>query len=548
MTDSVDQGRTEFESRQWRAAYEQLAAADRASPLGPEDLERLAIAASLLGLLPEAVACWTRAHQAFVARAESRRAARCAFWLAYGLMDQGESAQAAGWFGRGRRLLAGESESVEQGYFLFPEAFAAIAQGNLAAACEGFARMTRIGERFGDRDLIALGRHGEGRALVRMGETARGLGLLDESMVAVTAGEVSPLVAGDVYCGVLSACQEAFDLRRAREWTAALDSWCAAQPDLVAYRGQCLVRRAEVARWRGDWDDAIAQAERACAQFAAAPGQPGAGEASYQLGELFRLRRAWDESERAYREASRLGRRPQPGMALLRFAQGQIANAASTIYGALEESQAPRVRAALLPAAVEIGIAMGDLTRARACLAELAALANQMGSPFLTASAAMAEGALSLREKNNGYALAALRKAAESWRGLDVPYEGARTGVLLAIACRRLGDSDTCELELDAARQVLAALGAVDEIARLESVFRGDDVLTGREREVLASVATGKTNRSVARELGISEKTVARHLSNIFTKLDLSSRAAATAYAYEQGIAPASNDPSRSRG
>jgi DNA-binding CsgD family transcriptional regulator len=542
MSDLLTQARAAFDRQDWSAACQAFASADRDQPLEPDNIERLAVAATLLGRDTESTALWARAHQEFHSRHQNERAARAAFWLALGMLDRGESAQAAGWIARGRRLLESASpECVELGYLSFPDGFEAFARGDFAGALDIFRRVSDIGSRAGDRDLVAMARHGEGRARIRLGECAEGIRLLDEVMVSVTAGEVSPLVVGDVYCGVISGCQEVFDLRRAREWTAALHAWCGRQNGLVAYQAQCLVHRAEIMQLGGDWPNALAEAERACAFYARSPGQPGAGAACYQVGELHRLRGEWDQAEAAYRDASGHGRRPQPGMALLRLAQGEIPAAAAAIRGALENATATRQRAQLLPAYVEIMLAAGEAGAAQDGAAELAAIATTLDSPLLKGVAAQAQGAVHLRNGDDDAALPLLNDAVQTWRDLDVPHETARTRVLASIAYRRLGDRDAAELELDAAHRVLQQLGADAEIERIQSRFSRPSPpaaggLTGREREVLALVAAGKTNRAIATQLGISEKTVARHLSNIFTKLDINSRAAATAYAYQHHL------------
>jgi DNA-binding CsgD family transcriptional regulator len=542
MPNLLTQARAAFDRQDWNTSHQALAAADREHPLEPHDIERLAVAASLLGRDVESTALWSRAHQEFNSRGQNERAARAAFWLALGLLNRGESAQAAGWIARGRRLLEpAAAECVELGYLEFPDGFEAFARGDFAAALDIFRRVSEIGSGAGDRDLVAMARHGEGRARIRLGECAEGIRLLDEVMVSVTAGEISPLIVGDIYCGVISGCQEVFDLRRAREWTTALHAWCGPQNGLVAYQGQCLVRRAEIMQLGGDWPEALAEAERACALYARSPGQPGAGAACYQVGELNRLRGEWDRAEAAYRDASGHGRRPQPGMALLRLAQGQVAAAATAIRGALAESTATRVRAQLLPAYVEIMLAARELDPARSGVEELSAIANVLDSPLLKGAAAQAEGAWHLINGDDAAALTLLSEAVQTWRDLDVPYEAARTRALASIAYQRLGDRDTAELELDAAARVLHQLGAGGEIERIQSRFSRPSPpapggLTEREHQVLALVAAGKTNRAIATQLDISEKTVARHLSNIFTKLDISSRAAATAYAYQHHL------------
>ncbi len=552
MTLELDRGRDAMRRQAWSQAYARLSASDRESPLGPDDLARQAVAAFLIGRDDESADLWARAHHEFVARHQPEWAARAAFWLAYGLLEKGELAQGNGWLARARRLLDdGRRDCVEQGYLLLPEALRSITEGDSGSASTTFGLAATIGERFGDADLVALARHGQGWALIRLGKATEGVQLLDEAMVAVTAGEVSSIVAGDVYCGVISGCQEIFDWRRAREWTVALARWCAAQPDLVAYRGQCLLRRAEVMQLLGDWPDALNEAHQACRRLSDPPGQAGVGAAFYLLGELHRLRGESAEAEAAYRQASQHGRRPQPGLALLRLARGEVAAALAAIVGAVAESPDRRVRTRLLPAQVEIALAANDVAAAGAAAEELAAIAADLGAPYLRAVSGQATGAVRLAEGDACAALAVLRDAETIWRDLEAPYEAARTRALIGAARRELGDEDGAELELDAASAVFRRLGAAAELARAERIgrrptSRAAGGLTAREVQVLRLVAAGKTNRAIAGQLRISEKTVARHLSNIFVKLGLSSRAAATAYAYQHhlvGVAPGAGRP-----
>ncbi|HYC32527.1 MAG TPA: LuxR C-terminal-related transcriptional regulator, partial [Gemmatimonadales bacterium] len=451
---------------------------------------------------------------------------------------------------RARRLLdASARDCVEHGYLLLPEALEALDAGDAERAGEVLARAAACGERFGDRDLVALARHAQGRTLIRRGRGAEGVRALDEAMVAVTTGEVSPLVAGDVYCSVISGCQELFDWRRAAEWTAVLASWCAAQPDLVAYRGQCLLRRSEVLQLHGDWSRALEEARLACERLNDPPAQPGLAAAWYQLAELHRLRGDGVEAERGYLEAARLGRRPQPGLALLQLARGDAAGALSALSLALESTSARRLRARLLPAVVEAALSAGETAAARGAADELTAIAGELDAPYLAGAAAHADGSIQLAEGRPREALAALREAERHWEQSHAPYEAARTRLLVGLACRALGDSAGGALELEAARECFERLGAAPDLERL-APKRGSDPgandgtasgltasgLTAREVEVLRLVAGGGTNRAIAAALGLSEKTVARHLSNIFVKLDVSSRAAATAWAYEHAI------------
>ena len=540
--DALEQGRRSFAEQAWADAHAQLSAADRLDPLEPEDLERLATAAYLTGRDDAGADAGSRAHHEFLRRGEVARAVRCAFWLGFSFIEQGDEARGGGWLARARRLLDdAQLDCVEQGYLLFPGAMQALMEGDAATAGAGFAEMTRIGGRFGDPDLTALGRLGLGGARLAEGETTAGVALLDEAMIAVEAGEVSPVVTGIVYCAVIEACQEIYDLRRAQRWTASLTRWCAAQPDLVPYRGQCLVHRSEIMTLHGALPDAMDEARRAASRLTAPPpGHPAAGLAFYQQGELHRLRGQAAEAEEAYRQASQWGRDPQPGLALLRLAQGQADSAAAAIRRVLDEASGFVARSRLLPAQVEILLAAGDVQGAGAAADELAGLAGDLGAPFLTAVAAHARGAVLLAEGDPRAALAELRRAWRAWQELEVPYEAARVRVLLGLACRDLGDQDGAEMELDAAQWVFRQLAAAPDLARVEAlsgkVAAGPAGLTERELQVLRRVAAGETNKAIAADLFVSERTVDRHMSNIFAKLGVSSRAAATAHAYQHGL------------
>jgi DNA-binding NarL/FixJ family response regulator len=506
--------------------------------LGPDDLELLATAAYLTGHDGESTDAWARAHQARVDRGEQDQAVRCAFWLGFGLVQRGEMAQGGGWLARAQHLLEQHRlDCVERGYLLASEALVAMAGGDHEGARHRFEEAGALARRFGDADLAALSAVGQGQGLLAAGRGPDGMRLLDEAMVSVTARETSPVVSGIVYCAVIDACHRAFDLRRAGEWTAALDRWCERQPGLVPYRGQCLVHRAQILQVRGEWAEATAAAEQACAVLADPP-RPAAGMAHYELGELHRLRGEFEAAEEEYRRAHAFGHQPQPGLALLRLAQGRLDAATASVRAALDNASDHVSRARLLPAYVEVMLAADRASEARAAAGELAELAGGVGTSALQAVAAQSQGAVLLAEGEPRAALDALRRAWRVWQELDAPYQAAQARVLVAAACRAVDDHDAADLECSAAREVLEQLGAGPALARLDALVaapvpggRGRPV-TARELEVLRLVAEGRTNREIAGALVISEKTVERHLSNIFTKLGVSNRAAATAYAY----------------
>jgi DNA-binding CsgD family transcriptional regulator len=364
---------------------------------------------------------------------------------------------------------------------------------------------------------------------------------VDETMVAVTAGELSPIVAGIVYCNTIAFCQSVYELRRAHEWTAALTRWCERQPDMIAHKGLCLVHRAEIMTLMGAWRDALEEACRVSERFTQGLlNELALGHAVYRQGEVHRLQGEFDAAEAAYREASRFGREPQPGLALLRLTQGNGEAAAAAVRRALGETTEPLKRAGLLPAYVEIMLTLGDVEEAHTACRELEEISERQGCNALDAMSAHAKGAAALAEGNARAALPALRHAWQAWQELEVPYEVARVRVLVGLACRALGDDDTASLELEAARGVFKQLGAVLDLAKVDSLARRSSSidahgLTPRELQVLL-VAAGKTNKAIAATLVLSDRTVERHLRNIFTKLGLSSRAAATAYAYEHQL------------
>ena len=550
------QGRDAYARRAWSDAYTLLTQADELTALADDDLEKLAWSAGLSGHDSESLHLLERLYQLRADAGPPRRAAFTAFWIGFRMMALQEGRSSA-WLARARRLVELEPDGcAEQGYLLLPEVIRLIAMGELDAGLACADTIIELGERFADPNVLAFGRVYRGRALVRMGKIEQGLALSDEVMLAATSGELAPIVTGLVYCMVIATFQQVFAVRRAREWTDALAAWCEAQPQLVPFAGTCLVHRAEIKQLSGAWQEASEEARR-CSERPAFPRDGSIGEALYQQAEIERLRGNLEQAEESYRRASEKGREPQPGLALLRLAQGRTDAAQSAIQRVLDSTREDLRRAQFLPAYVEIMLAAGALELAENACSELERTAEHFDTEILSALAKHARGALDLARGDACAALSRLREAFPIWQQLEAPYLAARVRVLIARACAAVSDCDGAELELSAARAVFEKLGAARDLAELDASSQpalkqavmeamphgpratpaSEHPLSARELEVLQLLATGKTNKEIAKALFVREKTVDRHVSNIFNKLDVRTRAAATAYAFRHGLA-----------
>ncbi|WP_435059211.1 LuxR C-terminal-related transcriptional regulator [Streptomyces sp. bgisy060] len=557
--DRLTRARDAAARESWVEAYGLLHAHDEhpSRALTADDLAALADAAWWSGRVDESVAARLRAHAAYAAVGDHRGAGLASWWLSYEYEGLGRPAAAAGWLHRAHHHLDELPPCPEQCFLAWSDAETASARGDGPAALAAVHRMTRLAHRSGSADLLALSRQAEASVLFAGGRRAEALGLLDDAMCAVTAGELTGVFTGWLYCLALTQCMAAADFRRAVEWTDAAMEWCAppwtgrppAEPTGTVpsgenpFRGVCRAHRVEVLDLLGAWALAEAEARQACREVPV-DCLESAASAYYAAGNIQRRQGRPADAAASYAHAHELGRIPQPGLALLRLAQGRADAAVAGVDLALACQSDPRHdllgRARLLAARTEVALAVRDVPGAAGSAAELEVLAGDV--PLLRAMADTARGAVALAESRPEPALRLLRRALTGWLELHVPYEAAQVRMLLAAADRTVGDEEAARLELGAARAVFERLGAVPDARRAAALLGGGarrrlpGGLTAREAEVLRLVATGGTNRDIARALVISEHTVARHLNNIFAKLEVGSRAAATAYAYDHGL------------
>jgi ATP/maltotriose-dependent transcriptional regulator MalT len=530
------QAREAYERRDWALTLDRLRGVGN---LGPEDTLALATAAYLMGDVDESVRALQGGYQDMINNGDDLAAVRFAFWLGLILNVRGETAVGGGWSARAKRILETQpADVVERGYLLVHEFYQYLGRGDFARAAATAASMVDFGRRYQQPDLVAQGLMCQGRLMIYAGRVPEGLALLDEAMIGISAGEVSPIIAGMVYCSMIEACQEVSDFSRAASWTSALTRWCEAQPGLVPYTGQCSLHRGQIMRLRGAYDEALAEFALAQRRYQQEGTTAPAALALTEQGDVLRIRGKFEEAESTYQQAAELGHEPQPGLVLTWTLRGRTAAAVSAVRRLLAEARTPVHQSRLLPAAVEIMVAAQLPDEARGYCDQLSEIAAAFGNSALQAMSAYAAASVELITDHDQEALADARESCRLWSGIGSPYETARARVMIGRAMRNLGDEDSAVTEFAVARRAFVDLGAAPAVQEIDRLLRRalPGGLTEREAEVLRLVAAGRSNHDIASVLVLSPKTVERHLSNIFVKLEVSSRTAAAAYAHEHGL------------
>ena len=539
VVQDLHQAREVYERREWVAAYQALSVLDE-TELKADDFLALATTAYLLGRRNDCVHALQRAYQSALESDDLPTGVRAAYLMTTTLWEAGELAVGNGWHARAERLVDQlDADVAERGYLHDLDMMSHILDGAFGDAFPLAPRITDHGRRHHEPDLLALGLHAEGRLMLYSGAVADGLKRIDEAMACVMDGELTPVTAGRVYCSTIEACQEVSDFDRAGAWTHALTTWCENQPGLVAFTGQCATHRGQLLRLHGAYAEAVEEFERAIDRYLAVGGNPALGLAHYERAETHRLRGKYDDADADYSRAAEHGHSGQPGRALLWLASGRPDAAAAAVRRLLAELDDPAHRSQVLAAAVEVLLATGDSDDAAGLCQELQMFGESFGCTGLQASGHYALATAELAQGAPDPALRAARKAVGVWSHISAPYEVARSRRAVGQALRLLGDEESAVADLTAARRAFADLGtgpAEQEVASLLGQEETPGGLSPREVEVLRLVAAGRTNSEIAAELVLSEKTVSRHLSNIFSKLDVGSRTAAAAFAYEHRL------------
>jgi ATP/maltotriose-dependent transcriptional regulator MalT len=539
VSDLLAAGRDSYTRRDWPGAYRAFSSIRQRRELDTDDLHALGDAAWWLGLIKETLIISEECYRRYLQEGRPLRAAMDALDAGFSWILRGESAIGSGWLSRARQLLADQPPCAEQAFLIWMDASEALAAGDLDAALVAARQVQEAGQQFASPSLTSLGLLSEGMVAIQRGQLKRGFGLLDEAMLPVLAGQVQPEWAGNIYCQMMAVCHDLADFNRARQWTTATQRWCEELSSAVMFLGICRMHRVQLLQLGGQWTRAEAEASVACTELAEMNLEVVA-EAHYQRAELLRLKDDLPAADREYRRAEELGRNPQPGLALLHLAQGQVDQAAADLRAALAEvpaATAPRAR--LLVTQAEIALAEGDLATAIQADRELAEIADRFPTPGFTAWSHHTSGTIALAQDHVQEALDRLQAALQAYGELEAPYHAARVRVLMADAFDRLGDAKAAAAERDSAVAVFAQLGARHELRllvnRRQPPYRAVG-LTEREAEVLSQIAAGRTNKEVAATLVLSEKTVARHLANIYLKLGVTSRTAAASWAYRHGM------------
>ncbi len=531
---AVDAARAALSRGDWSEALARaVALSDDA--VEADRLDIVAEASWWLGRLDDCIDAREAAYHRYEAVGERISAGRCAVRLWEHHQMKLRSAIAGAWLRRARRWLESETTCVEYGDLLLREAEVAHGGGDLDHALAISQTALELARSLPSADLEAEALQTIGRLLIDAGHVADGLGHLDEAMLTSVEGRLSPYTTGKVHCSMISACEQIGDLRRAAEWTDATLRWSERHP-LAMWPGICRVHHAALLQQRGDWAAAEREARRACAELDGfhvpnvAAGYVEIGEVRRRLGDLV-------GAEAAFAKAEELCGQPAAGLALVRLAQGRIDAATIIITRMLAEQIWNQLaRAKLLPGRIQIAVAAGDLHTAEQAASELERIAAEFASPALSAAAGSARGRVQLAQGDASAACTTLQRAIQEWSPLDVPYEIATARLLLGHACRICGDEDTAARSLALAADIFDRLGAALDAQQLRDLAVPAQLPAGlseREAEVLTLVAAGKTNKQIAGSLHLSERTVARHLSNIFTKIGVTTRTAAAAFAYE---------------
>jgi DNA-binding CsgD family transcriptional regulator len=539
--ETIQAARDAYDMHAWADATELFLNADAESELEADDLEALVWAAGVSAEDRVMLDGLERLYLHYAADENHVECARTAFWSGLRNMLIGEVGLASGWLQRAARHAEQTApDCVQRGYLLLPQIYMHRGKGDYDAAIELADKAIAIGENGDDPNLIAMAGSLKGGILFRLGRIAEGYVPIDEAMLLANSERLSPVVCGVVYCEIVGSCCRALEMVRAREWTSILTEWCRRNPQAKAFNGVCQVHRAEVLQLEGNWSEAFAEAERAGDGLSGTTEHTAMANAAYRRGEILRLRGEFDKSDAEYRLAGEIGIDPQPGLALLRLAQGRREEAIAGIRRALETADDMPRKAALLPAGIEIFIARGALDEAERLCNEMADIAERFGTEILARVADQGHASLAMARGQFGDAVPALTRARRYWLEFGAPYLVARLRVDIARACAELGDVGSADREFDAAEKIFEDLGAAPDLARILDLRAGPkaagaDNLTARERQVLTLVADGGTNREIARELRLSPKTVNRHVENIFDKLGVSSRAAAVAKGLQIG-------------